>query len=152
MTICVATEFPPVSQQSGGGLVFSLREEGSLTIVYEAHRDFLSTPRKFIEVQAQLNSERLLATGGLLLDEEESESLEDMDFGVYLIDRHVLAPVAQINAPLANEQLDPDDFRHFLFYAPNITLEFYAERIGLQKTHYHHAGVESVLAHVLTSA
>ena len=121
---------PPVSAEQNSTLAFYVARQ-ELCLVYEAERDFLSTPRAFVVVRAQLDSDAELHLNHTTLSEPEAAFLASNAYGVYC------------------NTLSEAPFKHLFFYSPKMTLECIA--IGLQPitTLYHHNDVRSALKHAM---
>ena len=130
MKLEILQSYPLISAEPSSSFAFYVTTE-TLCLVYEAERDFLSTPRPFVVVRAQLNDDAELHLNHTTLSEKEAERLALSGFGVYY------------------DSLSESSLTHLFFYSPQMTLECLA--VGLQPTTtlYHHSDVHSALRHAI---
>lgn len=155
---------PKICSDPISRLAFYVDEAGQIILIFEASRDFLSTPKNFIEVRAQLDSGGVLCTGGGLLTDAQHEHITALDYACYCLIED------DDNGDEAYQQYEgeyeggagadsdiinhdkPISFlpRHYVIYSPHLMVEFFSQDVAVYKSHFHYPSPKAVLAQVLS--
>ena len=137
MSVEFQSEFPQACDSKESNIAFYLAEQNILWLVYEAKRDFLSAPRCFVILSASVNANQL-ATGGAFLSESEWEAVNIGEFGVYKIPE--------------SEHCQSSIECHWVCSTPLGIVEFFSNKLELDRCLYHHASPHLALRGVLADA
>lgn len=135
MAITAVKKYPQISDQAGSTVSFALCHDNTAFAVYEGQRDFLSTPKPFVVLKVRFDAEPLICSGGQLLSAAQWEDLQKKDYGLYLVSESELCQST-------NES-------HWVCYSPELTLEFCAIDVAVEKTLYHQASVFTALTYII---
>lgn len=135
---------PLLATHAQSGVAFCLTAPRVLYFAYEVERDYLSAPRSYCALKAELTEPAIIATGGQFLTDDQWVSLESLQHGVYVLQEDVPAAVEL-------GRVSPRE-RHFVASSPRLTIEFYAFKLELCEQLYHGPDAYSVLMEYLAKS
>lgn len=136
MNLHLVESYPAVCDQEHSSVGFSffyndVHDVREGLLVYEAQRDFLSTPRAFVRLRVELGNEVLFCSGGNLLTDDQLAHLKTLPYGLYGVS--------------GSEYCASEKGRHYVCYSPKVIFEFCAEQIFLLNTVYGCHSVQNAL-------
>lgn len=127
---------PDVSEDAIADMAFASLDPLTVLVVYEAHRDFLSAPRKHIALRIDFSNAIAMNTCGEWLSDVHWRAL-DKELGVFKIE--------------SSEVVLQKNEQHLLLVHSQGVLEFCATGIEVVKTLYHQASSKVALGECLAS-